>query len=117
MCERNISKSVKILCAECPASEPGKNELVICLECLRLGKISPDYPDHKSNHDYYVFDNLEFPLLTADWSALQEIRLIQGIMKCGLGNWTDIAEQFLKGHDDNNKSPEECETHYFSLLM
>ena len=43
-CERNISKSVKILCAECTKSEPGKNELVICLECLRLGKTSADYP-------------------------------------------------------------------------
>ena len=51
---------------------------------------------HLATHDYYVYDNLDFPLLTRDWSALQEIRLIQGIMKCGLGNWTDISEQFLK---------------------
>jgi len=70
MCERNISKSVKILCSECPASENGKNELVMCLECLRLGKTSVEYPDHKPNHDYYVYDNLEFPLLTNEWTAL-----------------------------------------------
>ena len=34
-------------------------------------------------------------------------------MKCGLGNWTDISEQYLKGA----KEPKECETHYFSVLM
>ena len=34
-------------------------------------------------------------------------------MKCGLGNWTDISEQYLKAQ----KRPDECETHYFSVLM
>ena len=34
-------------------------------------------------------------------------------MKCGLGNWTDISDQYLKG----TKEPKECETHYFSVLM
>ena len=34
-------------------------------------------------------------------------------MKCGLGNWTDISEQYLKGA----KTPKECETHYFTVLM
>ena len=90
-----------------------KSELVMCLECLRLGKTIPEYPMHLATHDYYVYDNLDFPLLTRDWSALQEIRLIQGIMKCGLGNWTDISEQFLKG----TKEPRQCESHYFSVLM
>ena len=61
LCERNITKSVKIL------SVP--SEVVMCLECLRLGKTSPDYPMHKPNHAYYVYDNLDFPLLTSDWTA------------------------------------------------
>lgn len=34
-------------------------------------------------------------------------------MKCGLGNWDDISEQYLKG--DHTK--DECEEHYFALLM
>ena len=85
----------------------------MCLECLRLGKTSAEYPMHKPDHAYYVYDNLDFPLLTDDWTASQEIRLIMGIMKCGLGNWTDISEQYLK----QSKQPKECEIHYFSLLM
>lgn len=119
LCERNITKSVKIVCADCPptapasAPEAAKAELVMCLECLRVGKTSEEYPQHRASHSYYVYDNLDFPLLTADWSASQEIRLIQGIMKCGLGNWTDISEQYLKGQKD----PKQCETHYFAVLM
>ena len=82
LCERNIAKSIKIINAEigqvAPASAPDgpKSELVMCLECLRLGKTSEEYPMHKPNHAYYVYDNLDFPLLTSDWTASQEIRLI-----------------------------------------
>ena len=61
-----------------------------------------------------MFDNLDFPLLTEDWSALHEIKLIQGIMKCGLGNWVDIAEQFIKSPE---KTPKECEEHYYGVIM
>ena len=67
---------------------------------------------HKPNHDFFIFDNLNFPLLVRDWTAQQEVMLIQGIMKCGLGNWSDISEQFVK-----IKTPEECEDHYFSVIM
>ena len=80
LCERNITKSVKILCAECgevapvnalqdAATSQTKSELVMCLECLRQGKTSPEYPMHKADHAYYVYDNLNFPLLTDEWTA------------------------------------------------
>ena len=98
--------------------ESGKSPFVICLECLRHGKTSEDFPGHKADHDYYVFDNLEFPLLTDDWTAFEEIRLIQGIMKCGLGNWQEIAESYVKGSSTATaKTPEQCETHYYGVLM
>ena len=98
ICELNITKSVKVLSAgsnskeNAPTKEggssldaqlataaangPPKNELVMCLECLRQGKTSELYPDHKPGDDYYIFDRLDFPLLTGDWMAHQEIRLI-----------------------------------------
>jgi len=60
-------------------------------------------------HDYYILDNLNFPLFSKDWAAKDELLLIQGIMKCGMGNWIDIAEQYVK-----NKEPKECDEHYFS---
>ena len=36
---------------------------------------------------------------------------MQGIMKCGMGNWTDIAQQFVK-----TKSWDECEKFYQGCL-
>lgn len=37
--------------------------------------------------------------------------MIQGIMKCGMGNWADIADQYVR-----LKSSTECEEHYFSVI-
>lgn len=32
-------------------------------------------------------------------------------MKCGLGNWKDVAEQYVKG----GKTPDDCEEHFFTF--
>jgi len=57
-----------------------------------------------------VLDNLKFQLFSPDWSAKDELLLLQGITKCGMGNWIDISEQYIK-----TKTPEECEEHYFTF--
>lgn len=31
-------------------------------------------------------------------------------MKCGMGNWIDISEQYVK-----TKTPQDCENHYFTF--
>lgn len=71
LCDRDIAKSVKIKCLECQ-----EKALYMCLECLRTGKSSNDSPEHKSNHSYYVFDQLKFPLFTKDWFARDELLLL-----------------------------------------
>ena len=57
-----------------------------------------------------MLDNLKFELFQQDWSAKEELLLLQGIMKCGMGNWIDISEQYVK-----SKSAMDCETHYFTF--
>jgi len=47
--------------------------------------------DHKVNCDYFIYDSLNYPLLDKDWTAEETLHLMQGIMKCGMGNWPDIA--------------------------
>lgn len=84
ICDRDISKSVKIRCMECA-------NVNLCLDCHRTGK-TKEGSSHLRGHDYYVFDHLNFPLLTRDWSAKDELLLIQGIMKCGLGNWKEVSD-------------------------
>ena len=59
---------------------------------------------------FIVMDNLKFPLFTKDWDAREELLLLQGIMKCGLGNWFDISEQYVKSQSARN-----CEDHYFTF--
>jgi len=41
---------------------------------------------------YTVLDNLKFPLFSPDWTAKDELLLLQGITKCGMGNWIDISD-------------------------
>lgn len=104
ICDRDIGKSIKIRCMECTSP------LSLCLDCLRNKRTKPEFPAHKATHDYYVYDGLDFPLLMKDWSAKDELQLIQGIMKCGVGNWKDISEQYVKGHN-----AQECEDHYYTF--
>ena len=73
------------------------------------------FDSHKRNvpetiGKYIVLDNLQFQLFTEDWDAREELLLLQGIMKCGLGNWFDISEQYVK-----TKSAPACEIHYFTF--
>lgn len=80
LCDRDISKSVKIRCMAC--SKPTA-ALVMCLECHRNGVTKQDlsngggigglFSGHQKNHPYYVYDNLSFPLLMKDWSAKDEL--------------------------------------------
>ena len=85
-CETNISRSVRVFCVKCP-------NLVLCLECFRTGKeLSGENFDHQKTHPYHIMDKLDFPLFTKEWSARDEMALIQGIMKCGMDNWQDISE-------------------------
>jgi len=69
------------------------------------------HPTHKATHAYMVFDNLNFPVFDPAWTAGEELSLVQGIMKYGLGNWNDIAENFMRG-----KPADVCEAHYFGMI-
>lgn len=83
----------------------------MCLECLRTGMtISNANNNQETIGNYIVLDNLKFPMFSADWTAKEELLLLQGIMKCGMGNWMDISEQYIK-----TKTAEECEEHYFTF--
>jgi transcriptional adapter 2-alpha len=101
ICDRNISKSIKIKCTEC-------DNLYLCLDCLRKGTTGETA--HNQTHKYFPYDKLDFPIFTEDWKASEELKLIQGIMKCGMGNWTDIQEQYVK-----EKKPSQVEEHYHSF--
>jgi transcriptional adapter 2-alpha len=54
---------------------------------------------------------LDYPVLDAAWGADEELRLLTGIERFGLGNWADIAEWL------GTKSLAEVETHYLYIYI
>lgn len=100
-CNKDISGKIRIKCAVC-------SDFDLCIECFSVGaEIHP----HKSNHPYRVMDNLSFPLISPDWSADEEILLLEGIEMHGLGSWNDVAEHV------GTKSKEQCVDHYNAIYM
>jgi transcriptional adapter 2-alpha len=52
------------------------------------------------------------PLLVEDWLADQEVRLLDGILQYGFGNWHAVAE-----HMGGDKSEQSCEEHYEKFYL
>ena len=69
------------------------------------------YP-HENSHNFIVSDCKEMPIFTKDWTALEELQMLKGIDKFGMGNWKAISE-FI----GTNKTTRNCEEHYFELYM
>lgn len=70
-CNRDISKSIRIICDECVDKE-------FCLDCLVLCK-GENGKSHK--HDYHISDKLDFPIFTSDWTTNEELTLLSSNLK------------------------------------
>ena len=75
---------------ECP------NTSDICMNCflnlvefgtilifIRLEK-------HETSHPYRIISKLNFPLFVEEWTAEEELLMMEGLEKKGFGNWQDI---------------------------
>lgn len=69
ICQKDISKNIKILCSVC-------KEFIFCLDCLINEK--PHGPNNGYKHDYHVIDKLNFQVFTSDWTASEELLLLTG---------------------------------------
>jgi len=54
-------------------------------------------------------ERLDFPIVTPEWTAREELSLLEGIETFGIGNWVDVASQIVR-----TKNAKECEFHYFA---
>eukprot|EP01130_Rhizamoeba_saxonica_P014807 TRINITY_DN6506_c0_g1_i2.p1 TRINITY_DN6506_c0_g1~~TRINITY_DN6506_c0_g1_i2.p1 ORF type:complete len:429 (-),score=96.94 TRINITY_DN6506_c0_g1_i2:99-1385(-) len=95
-CRKDISLTLRVRCADC-------GEFDLCIECFSAGA---ELKDHKNNHSYRIIDNLHFPLMVENWSADEEILLLEGLEKFGYGNWVEISDYV------STKSKIECRVHY-----
>ena len=100
-CQRDISHSVRIKCAECA-------DFDLCLECFSIGVEL--YP-HSNTHAYRVVDNISFPLFVMDWGADEELLMLEAIEMYGLNNWPEVAEHV------GTKTSVQCREHYINTYI
>ncbi|CAN7132211.1 unnamed protein product [Brassica rapa subsp. narinosa] len=100
-CQKDITGKIRIKCDVCP-------DFDLCVECMSVGaEITP----HKCDHAYRVMGNLTFPLICPDWSADDEMLLLEGLEIYGMGNWAEVAEHV------GTKSKEQCLEHYRNIYL
>lgn len=88
-----------INCVECVST-------LICTQCFAIGG---ERGQHLNFHKYSVVRN-EFPLL-GDWTAKEELVLLESMVECGAGNWSDVAKKLT------SRTEEDCIKHYFSYYV
>lgn len=110
----------RIRCAECV-------EYDLCLDCFCQGKSSND---HKPNHKYIPVGRYTFNLLTENWTAEQELLLMEAVSRYGLGNWSEISKYITEGPTGaltlyqktqkpgfGSHTADECEKHYNNFYL
>lgn len=50
------------------------------------------------------------------WTVEEDLRLLDSIKSCGLGNWTDISET-ITGQGSSNKTPKRCQERYLDDFL
>jgi transcriptional adapter 2-alpha len=120
-CARNVSETLRVHCAVC-------DDCDLCCECFSvgvslsthvgpaptpagqpLGAPPPPPPPgsvHQPWHAYLLVDSLAFPFLTFDWTAEEELTLLEALETHGMANWTEVADAV------GTKSKTQCHAHY-----
>nr|XP_006822133.1 PREDICTED: transcriptional adapter 2-beta-like isoform X2 [Saccoglossus kowalevskii] len=99
-CQEDI-RGIRVKCAEC-------SDFDLCLQCFSGGA---EMGHHKKDHKYQLIvlhskDNGNFSIFNEDWTAHEELLLLDGIEQYGFGSWADIADHI------GTKSPPEAMEHY-----
>jgi transcriptional adapter 2-alpha len=100
-CKRDIAQQCRIRCAVCPDFE-------LCHDCFSAGV---SFAPHEASHAYRVVDCLDFPMFSKDWFVSEELLLLEGIEKFGMGNWKIIADYI------GTKNIRQVEEHYWECYM
>ncbi|CCA74732.1 related to ADA2-General transcriptional adaptor or co-activator [Serendipita indica DSM 11827] len=99
-CFTNLTRSVRIRCAD-PVCE--SSSIDICADCFRQGK---EFGRHKAGHPYRVIEKHYTPIFDEDWTADEEVNLLDGLIMHGMGNWLAVAE-FM-----GSRTKKDVEEHY-----
>ncbi|KAF6003827.1 hypothetical protein F1559_002149 [Cyanidiococcus yangmingshanensis] len=100
-CSRDVSNCTRITCAAC-------SDFDLCISCFSVGACL--YP-HELSHPYRVVEHVSRPVFSSDWSAEEEMRLLEGLEIYGPGNFHTVAEYV------GTKSKIKCEQHYLEVYL
>jgi len=100
-CSRDISNCTRITCAVCP-------DFDLCISCFSVG--ASVYP-HEASHPYRVVEYVSRPVFSTEWSAEEELRLLEGLEMYGPGNF-QLAAEYV-----GTKSKIKCEQHYLEVYL
>ncbi|XP_015761967.1 PREDICTED: transcriptional adapter 2-beta-like [Acropora digitifera] len=82
--------SLRVKCAEC-------TDFDLCLQCFACGA---EMGKHKRGHDYQLMDGGTFPLFSLDWSAEEEVLLLDAIEQHGFGNCFCLSTETSEHYGD-----------------
>eukprot|EP00741_Cyanophora_paradoxa_P015942 tig00000042_g15391.t1 len=104
-------------CSLCAAELYARDLVVECAECLDVRLCfqcflaSKEGAGHKAVHMYTRIENANFPLLSDDWGADEELALLEALERHGIGPWQTVAEEV------GTKTWWECERHYAQTYL
>lgn len=101
VCSSDCTNRIRINCAECP-------EYDLCVPCFANGSATGP---HKPYHAYRIIEQNAYPVFTPDWGADEELALIEGSQKHGLGNWQDVSDHI------GGRTKEETAQHYNDVYL
>jgi transcriptional adapter 2-beta len=96
-CFREITYRKRIQCDECV--------LDLCLRCF-MGQTETQY--HSKYHKYRVVSGMDKDLYDNGWSVLENLLFVEGLERCGIGNWGSIAQ-----YVGDAKNPKQ---HFYNLF-
>ncbi|RMD40559.1 hypothetical protein DV735_g4573, partial [Chaetothyriales sp. CBS 134920] len=105
VCSSDITATVRISCANAAC-----REYDLCVTCFAAGETSKNHDPR--THEFHVVEQNSIPIYTEDWGADEELLLLEGSERYGLGSWADVAE-----HVGGYRGKDETRDHYISTYI
>ncbi|XP_015187188.1 PREDICTED: transcriptional adapter 2B isoform X2 [Polistes dominula] len=101
-CQEDIT-GLRIKCVEC-------QDFDLCLQCFSAGA---EIGQHKNDHSYQFMDSGTISIFNGrgNWTAKEQLRLLDAIEQFGFGNWEDISKHI------ETRTPEEAKEEYIARYL
>ncbi|KAJ3210470.1 Transcriptional adapter ada2 [Entophlyctis luteolus] len=106
-CGKDVTHLMKISCVVCKGTDGEPIDL--CVSCFAAGS---EQKGHLRTHDYIVKEGLDWPLFDPEWTANEELLLVDGLKVYGIGGPANHEIQgFMPGRDEfDHEFEHEAET-------